>query len=160
MTGDNRITLEKIDIIRQRTNVSYRRAYEILETAGGDVVRALIELEDEPRNWTERIQVSSGELVGRVRDILKEGNVNRVTIKSRDKVLLDIPVTMGALGAVLMPYLAALGVIAALATRCTIEVEKRPRRPLEPGVKIGIDERKETEVLAPLSPSPRPEARR
>lgn len=158
MTGDNRITLEKIDIIRQRTNVSYRRAYEILETAGGDVVRALIELEDEPRNWTERIQVSSGELVGRVRDILKEGNVNRVTIKSRDKVLLDIPVTMGALGAVLMPYLAALGVIAALATRCTIEVEKRPRRPLEPSVKIGIDERKETEVLAPLSP--RPEVRR
>lgn len=136
MVGD-KVTLDKIDILRERANISYRRAYELLEQMDGDVVRALIMLEEEPRTWTERFQVSGSELVGRVRDLIREGNVNRIAIKNRGRVLLDIPVTMGAIGAVLMPYLAALGVIAALATRCTIEVERRPKpntaRPGEQG---------------------------
>lgn len=123
---DERITLEKIDVLRDRAGISYGKAYEILKEAGGDVVQALIRLEAEPRAFTERIQVQGTELVARVRQIIREGNVNRITIRRGGKVLLDIPVTVGAVGAVFMPYLAALGVIAALATRCTIEVERRP----------------------------------
>lgn len=126
MVGD-KVSLEKIDTLRERANISYRRAYELLEQVDGDLVRALIQLEEEPRTWTERFQVSGSELVGRVRNLIREGNVNRISIRNRGRVLLDIPVTMGAIGAVLMPYLAALGVIAALATRCTIEVERRPK---------------------------------
>lgn len=125
----DKITLEKIDTLRERANISYRRAYEILESVDGDLVKALIQLEEEPRSWTERFQVSGSELVTRVRELIREGNVNRITIRSKERVLLDIPVTIGAIGAVLMPYLAALGVIAALATRCTIEVERRNRVP-------------------------------
>lgn len=125
--ANERITLEKIDVLRGRAGISYHRAFELLEATDGDVVRALIRLEEEPRGWTERVTVSGGEVVSRVREILREGNVNRITIKRREKVLLDMPVTVGAVGAVLMPYLAALGVIAALATRCTIEVERRQR---------------------------------
>lgn len=136
MVGE-KVTLEKIDILRERANISYRRAYELLEQVDGDLVRALIRLEEEPHTWTERFQVSGSELVSRVRDLLREGNVNRITIRNRGRVLLDIPVTVGAIGAVLMPYLAALGVVAALATRCTIEVERRPKpntaRPGEAG---------------------------
>lgn len=122
---EEKITLEKIDIVRERAGVSYRKAYEVLKESGGDVVQALIRMEEEPRAFTERIQVQGSELVARIRQIIREGNVNRITIRRGGKVLLDIPVTVGAVGAVLMPYLAALGVIAALATRCTIEVERR-----------------------------------
>ncbi len=119
------ITLDKIDLLRQRTGASYREAFEVLEETQGDVVRALIKLEEKPRTVTEQIQVRGTELLSRVRELLRQGNVNRIVIRQGEKVLLDIPVTVGAVGAVLMPYLAALGVIAALATRCTIEVEKR-----------------------------------
>jgi exosome complex RNA-binding protein Csl4 len=119
------ITLEKIDLLRQRAGVSYREAYEVLEETQGDVVRALIKLEEKPRTVTEKFQARGSELLARVRELIRQGNVNRIVVKQEEKVLLDIPVTVGAIGAVLMPYLAALGVIAALATRCTIEVERR-----------------------------------
>lgn len=133
MERDPGITLEKIDILRERAGVSYKKAYEVLQATGGDVVQALIKLEEEPRGFTERITVSGSELVARVRELIREGNVNRIVVKRRERVLLDIPVTVGAVGAVLMPYLAALGVIAALATRCTLEVERRqPQARAEP----------------------------
>ncbi len=125
MADESLITLDKIDILRERAGVSYKKAYEVLQATGGDVVQALIKLEEEPRGFTERITVSGSELVARVRELIREGNVNRIVVKRRERVLMDIPVTVGAVGAVLMPYLAALGVIAALATRCTLEVERR-----------------------------------
>ncbi len=119
------ITLDKIDILRQRAGVSYRQAYELLQETGGDVVAALIKLEEMPRGVSERIQVTGAELVSRVRQLLREGNVNRIIVRKADRVLLDIPVTAGVVGAILMPYLAALGLIAAVAARHTIEVERR-----------------------------------
>lgn len=122
---EDKITLEKVDIVRSRAGISYRRAYELLKETDGDVVRALIRLEEEPRAFTERIQVQGNELIAKLRQIIREGNANRITVKRGGKVLADIPVTAGAVGAVLMPYLAALGVIAVLAARCTIEVERR-----------------------------------
>ena len=74
-------------------------------------------------------QVSAEGLVGKVKEIVKDANVKRITVKDdKGKVLLSIPVTWGAAGAVVTlafaPWLAALGVIAGIITRCTIEVEK------------------------------------
>lgn len=120
------ITLDKIDILRQRAGLSYRQAFDLLRETGGDVVAALIRLEDEPRALSERIQVTGAELANRVRQLLREGNVNRIIVRKGDRVLLDIPVTAGVVGALLMPYLAALGLIAAVAARYTLEVERRP----------------------------------
>jgi uncharacterized membrane protein YvbJ len=75
---------------------------------------------------TEEFKVSSEDLVKTVKKILHEGNVRRIIIKDeRGKILLDMPVTIGVIGAVLAPWLAALGVIGALATNCTIIVERR-----------------------------------
>lgn len=119
------ITLEKIDILRQRAGVTYKKAYETLQETGGDVVRALIKLEEEPLGWTERLQVSGTELATRLKELVREGNVNRIIVRRGEKELLDIPVTVGAVSAVLMPYLVAIGMIAAVATRCTVEVERR-----------------------------------
>lgn len=127
--GVKRVTeLEKIDILRERAGVSYRRAKEILDACGGDVVQALIRLEDEARRntWQERIQVQGAELVDRVRQLINEGNVRRIVIRNQDgQTLVELPVTVGALGALLAPMLAVVGVIAALVTRATIVVERR-----------------------------------
>jgi hypothetical protein len=75
---------------------------------------------------TEEFSVSASNLVDRVKELLHEGNVTRVIVKDeKDKVLLEIPATVGVIGAFLVPWLAALGVIAALVTNCRIVVERR-----------------------------------
>lgn len=74
----------------------------------------------------EEFTVSGSNVVDRVRELLHEGNVTRVIVKDEQgKTLLEIPVTVGVIGTVLAPWLAALGVIAALATKCRIVVERR-----------------------------------
>ena len=74
---------------------------------------------------TEEFKVSSDDLVKTVKQLIHEGNVRRIIIKDeKGKILLDIPVTIGVIGTVLAPWLAALGVIGAIATNCTIVVKK------------------------------------
>jgi uncharacterized membrane protein YvbJ len=74
----------------------------------------------------EEFSVSAENLVERVRQLLHEGNVTRVIIKDvKGRVLLEIPATVGVIGVVIAPWLAALGVIAALVTNCKIVVERR-----------------------------------
>ncbi len=74
----------------------------------------------------EEYTVSSSNLVDKVRDLLHEGNVTRVIVKDeKGATLLEIPATVGVIGTVIAPWLAALGVIAALATNCKIVVERR-----------------------------------
>lgn len=74
-------------------------------------------------------QVSGKNLIGKVKDILKDTKVKRIVVKdNKGNILLSIPVTWGAAGAaalvVLAPWLAALGVIAGIVSRCTVEVER------------------------------------
>ena len=65
-------------------------------------------------------------MVDRVRELLHEGNVTRVIVKdNKGKILLEIPATVGVVGAVLAPWLVALGVIAALVANCKIVAERR-----------------------------------
>ena len=74
----------------------------------------------------EEYTVSGSNLVDRVRELLHEGNVTRVIVKdNKDKILLEIPATVGVVGAVLAPWLVALGVIAALVANCKIVAERR-----------------------------------
>jgi len=74
----------------------------------------------------EEFSVSTDNLIEKVKELLHEGNVTRIIVKDeKGKVLLEIPVTVGVIGVVLAPWLAALGVIAALATNCTLVVERR-----------------------------------
>jgi len=74
----------------------------------------------------EEFTVSASNLVDRVRELLHEGNVTRIIVKDdKGKTLLEIPATVGVIGTVLAPWLAALGVITALVTNCRIVVERR-----------------------------------
>jgi len=79
----------------------------------------------------EVFQVSPEKLVEKFKEISKDASVKRIVVKNeRGKTILSVPVTWGAAGAVatlaLAPWLAALGVIAGVATKCTLEVEKSP----------------------------------
>jgi hypothetical protein len=71
----------------------------------------------------EEIKISGEELVGKIKALLREGNIRKITIKEKDgKEIMSFPLTIGVLGAVLAPTLAAIGAIAALVTECTIVV--------------------------------------
>ena len=74
----------------------------------------------------EVFKVSGEELLKKVKEIIRAGNVRRVIIKNEKGItLVEFPLTVGVVGAVLAPVLAAVGALAALATKCTIVVEKR-----------------------------------
>lgn len=74
----------------------------------------------------EEFIVSANNLIERVKELLHEGNVTRIIVKDEQgRNLLEIPATIAVVGVALAPWLAALGVIAALATNCRIVVERR-----------------------------------
>lgn len=73
----------------------------------------------------ESFTVSGEKLLEKVKELIKEGNVRRISIKDKKgKTIADFPLTIGVVGAVIAPVLAAVGAIAALITECTITVER------------------------------------
>ncbi|MDO8795876.1 MAG: DUF4342 domain-containing protein, partial [Vicinamibacterales bacterium] len=73
---------------------------------------------------TESFKVAGNQLLDAVKKLLHEGNVRRVIIKQDGRTIAEFPMTVGVIGAVLAPVLAAVGAIAAVLTECTIEVER------------------------------------
>jgi hypothetical protein len=74
---------------------------------------------------TEEFTLNGDEVVAKVRELIHEGNIRRIIIKSEDgRTMLEVPLTIGVIGAALLPVFAAIGALAALATRCTIVVER------------------------------------
>jgi hypothetical protein len=78
----------------------------------------------EDRTWWETIKVEGGELLERVRDLIREGNVRRIIIRQGDRSVAEFPLTVGVVGTVAAPILAAVGALAALLTNCSIEVQR------------------------------------
>jgi len=73
----------------------------------------------------EKYRIAGEKLLSKVKELIKEGNVRRITIKNdEDKTLIEIPLTFGVVGAAIFPVWAAVGAIAALVTDCSIEVER------------------------------------
>lgn len=93
----------------------------------------------------EELQVMGEQLLTRVRELLHEGNVRRIIIKQEGHTILEVPLTVGLVGMLALPQLAAIGAIAALLTQCSIEVV-RSEKPTQ-----AVEERVE-EVLTPEEP--------
>jgi len=120
--------LDKIDAIIERTGASYHEAQRALEIADGDVLDALVALErghDRKEKLTKTFTVKGGELLREVKKLVREGNVRSVVIRKDDRTLLRIPMTLGAVGALLWPYLTATAAVAAMVSECTIYVQRR-----------------------------------
>lgn len=80
----------------------------------------------EEKTTQEEFKVSGDDVVRKVKELVKAGNIRRIIIKNEEgKTLIEIPLTIGVVGALLLPVLAAVGAIAAIVTNCTIVVEKR-----------------------------------
>jgi hypothetical protein len=89
------------------------------------------------RTVTEEFRVSGEAVVSKVKELVREGNVRRITIKNDDgKVLVEIPLTIGLIGTALLPVWAAIGAIAALVANLTITVEKVAPEAPEPGADL------------------------
>lgn len=77
------------------------------------------------KGLVEEFSVAGEDIVKRVKELIHEGNVRKIIVKNEEgKTVLEIPVTAGLVGAILAPWMAALGVLAAMATKCTILVER------------------------------------
>ena len=81
---------------------------------------------EKEKTTEEEFKISGDRIVEKIKALIKEGNVRRITIKNEQGVtLIVIPLTVAIIGTVLAPVLAAVGALAALLTRCTIVVERR-----------------------------------
>lgn len=122
------ITLEKIDIIRERTRVSYAEAKETLEKSDGNVIDAIIYIEKNQKNVLGSISDAGNEFADAIKDIVKKGNVTRIKIKKDDKILLDIPVSAGVVGGAIgiyyLPALVAIGAVAAVVSKVQVIIER------------------------------------
>ena len=79
----------------------------------------------DPKSRSEEFAFSGDTLLGKIKDLIHAGNVRRIVIKNEEgRVLIDIPLTVGVVGTLLAPQLAAIGAIAALVLRGTIVIEK------------------------------------
>lgn len=125
---DMDVRLEDIDIVRERTGVSYSKAKEALEQANGSVVDAIILIEKEQEKqkgiWTENINLKGSELLEKVKDIIKKGNVTKIRVKKGEKVIMDIPITVGVVTTIFFPYLTLLASIIALTAEYTLQIER------------------------------------
>ena len=88
----------------------------------------------ETKTVTEEIKVAADDLARKVEELIREGNIRRIIVKDeKGKTYLEIPLTAGVIGIVIAPLLAALGVIAAYASKFTIEIVRD-----EPGAGKGV----------------------
>ncbi|MEJ2667605.1 MAG: DUF4342 domain-containing protein [Deinococcales bacterium] len=88
--------------------------------------------------FTEEFKVSGEAVVSKIKELVREGNVRRITIKNEDgHTLIEIPLTIGVIGTVLLPVWAAIGAIAALVANLTIAVERRGGYAAQPATAAG-----------------------
>ena len=79
----------------------------------------------EETNQKEEFRVDGSQIIDKIKDLIHQGNIRRITLKNEEgKTLIEIPLTIGVVGAALVPVLAAVGAIAALVAKLTIVVEK------------------------------------
>ena len=86
-----------------------------------------VEIETEAgEEASEEYEVRGEDLLSRVKELVREGNIRRITIRSEQgNTLIEIPLAIGVVGAMLLPVWASVGALAALVTNCTIAVERR-----------------------------------
>lgn len=125
------ITLEKVDQVRERTGVTYAEAKNALEMTNGDVLEAIIYIEnikEEDAKENSKIKAESiDEFKKWIKDLINKGNITRIRISKDEKEIVDVPVNAGiAAGviAIIFPPLLAFVLIAGVVTQITVEITK------------------------------------
>ena len=117
------INLEKIELVKDRTGCTYAEAKEALEKTEGSVVDAIIAVEEIMNKDFDAVNGGSlkdSPIFAKMKEIVDKGNVSKILIQRDDKTIVNFPLTAGVIGAVLVPWGAILGIIAAVGTKCDI----------------------------------------
>jgi len=120
------ITLEKIELVKDRTGVSYKEAKAALEAADGSVVDAIISIEENMESTNNKTFGSKGAaVVDSIKELVKKGNVSKIVVKkaSGDSIV-NIPVNAGLVGLVVAPWGMLAAAVAAFGFKCIIEIVK------------------------------------
>lgn len=121
-----RITLEMVDEVINRTNVSYKIAKDALELNEGDVLKAIVHIEES--KGTEQKQgkrLNGQEIVERLKALVNDGLVHQILIIKNGRTVVDIPIVAGAVSAVIFTIPTVAAIIAAIATGCEIKILKK-----------------------------------
>jgi len=118
------ISLEKIELVKDRTGVSYKEAKAALEQAEGNVVDAIIYIEETIDTKNKFKFGNEKDVLEKLKEFVKKGNVSKIIFKKDDETILNIPVNAGVIGFALAPWAAIAGTAAALVSKCRIEIVK------------------------------------
>ena len=118
------ITLEKIELVKDRTGVGYKEAKDALEKTDGSVVDAIILIEETIDDSTKETEKKNVQILDTIKEAVRKGNVSKIVIKKDGDIVMNLPVNIGIIGTVLFPWAAIGGCIAALGTKCSIELVK------------------------------------
>lgn len=129
---NNNVTLEQIDKVLERfPNISYAEAKEALIIADGDIIDAIIYLEQMKKSSKLKIKAKAEEVLGKdteqikdqLKEMLKKSNVIRIVIEKEDRIIMNIPITIGVIGLALGPLVTLVGLSAAVLGKFNIKIE-------------------------------------
>lgn len=118
------ITLEKIELVKDRTGVSYKEAKDALEQTEGNVVDAIIFIEETIDEGSKKTDSKTTAIIDVIKQTIKKGNVSKLLIKKDGDVVINLPVNLGIVGTVVFPWASVAAAIVALGTKCNIEIVK------------------------------------
>ena len=132
------ITLEKIELVKDRTGVSYKEAKDALEACDGSVVDAIISIEE---SMDGKDQGSMGDYVrntvNKVKELVNKGNITKISVKRGDDSIINIPVNVGLVGAVIAPWGLLAAAIAAFGFKCKVELTSDDGKVIDISEKVG-----------------------
>jgi len=117
------INLEQVDVLRERANVSYEEAKEALETCNGDIVEAIIYLENNNKIKKEKGKSKCCSLWEKFLALIRKGNKTKFIIKKKDREIISLPVTVTVIAALIAPEFVGIGLLIALVTGYRIKFQ-------------------------------------
>lgn len=126
------ITLEMVDEVIERTGASYKQAKGALNETGGDILDAIVLIED--GKYNKETKAHKTQMIDKLKELVDKGMVNKILVKKDGNVIIQIPVAAGAVSAMIFagPTIIALGT--AIATGCDVFIVK------DDGEKINVKE--------------------
>ncbi len=117
-----KITLENIEIVRDKTGVTYEEANEALIEAEGNVVEAIIIIENKVNESPMSIKAKKDLIIKTIEGYVRKGNITKIVITKKENTVLNLPLNAGIVGAVIAPLALVAGTLAAVGLKCNISL--------------------------------------
>ncbi len=119
------VSLEKIELVKDRTGVSYKEAKEALEKLNGNVVDAIIDIEENMNEVPKSPLSEKGmSIIDSLKALVRKGNVSKIVLRKDGEIILNLPVNVGIITGVFYTLPTAVAVAVAFGTKCDIEIVK------------------------------------